>query len=72
MLPSSAGVSVPAGTPGAAGHLLATAVANLAQASFGPLEPFRGLPALQPLLDALEVIMSPCCDATLMCMRAPA
>ena len=53
MLP---GVSVPAGSPAIAGHLLATATANLAQASFGPLQPFKDLPALQPLLSALEVM----------------
>jgi hypothetical protein len=52
------------------GHLLATAVANLAQASFGPLEPFQGLPALQPLLDALEVIMTHYCKAAV--MKGPA
>lgn len=52
MLP---GVSAPAGSPAITGHLLATATANLAQASFGPLQPFMGLPALQPLLSALEV-----------------
>ena len=49
------GTSVPAGSPAVAGHLLATAVANMAQASFGPLQPFKGLPALHPLLNALEV-----------------
>ena len=57
MLP---GVSVPAGSPAVAGHLLATAMANLAQASFGPLQPVKGLPALQPLLSALEVMACAC------------
>ncbi len=52
MLP---GVSAPAGSSAVTGHLLATATANLAQASNGPLQPFKGLPALQPLLSALEV-----------------
>lgn len=50
------GASVPAGSPAVAGHLLATATANLAQAAFGPLQPSTGRPALQPLLSALEVM----------------
>ena len=58
LLPGSAGISVPAGSPAMAAHLLATAVANLAQASFGPMQPSEGVPALQPLLSALEV--TPC------------
>ena len=56
LLPGSAGISVPAGSPAMAAHLLATAVANLAQASFGPMQPFEGVPALKPLMSALEVI----------------
>ena len=55
LLPGSAGISVPAGSPAMAAHLLATAVANLAQASFGPMQPFEGVPALKPLMSALEV-----------------
>ena len=61
VLPGSAGISVPAGSPAMAAHLLATAVANLAQASFGPMQPFEGVPALKPLLSALEVIHCPLC-----------
>ena len=55
---------MPAGSPAVAGHLLATAVANLAQASFGPLQLFKDLPALQPLLSALEV-----CNSSLATVR---